>query len=458
MVNAAIKFWRNNLRVIPPDERSAFFQQVYFTNYYRARIFAIALFVIHLFVVYIDIQHETSGLWTVMPGYRYLFYLHIVLLAVLLVFIVLMTAAKPSAPQSVRLSHIVTVVLFMVFILFWAASVSSVDQMIHGLITVYIIGLFGIAVAFYVSGTTSFLMYFAANAYFLVGITQTQSNPNVLLGHYLNGTALVVVAWVLSRLVFSSRVKEFLDTRIIESQKVEIKEAKEKTESILTNILPENVVNQINGLGYPAPRYNASTTIVFADFVSFYKIAETSDALMVLKIMERFFNSFDDCIRSHRLEKLKTIGDCYMFAGGLFTEDDQLEESVEAALEMREMVRDSSEVLRSRTGHEWALRIGIHTGPAIAGIIGTWRFTYDVWGPTVNIASRLEAASLPHKVNVSQHVYDLLRKTGKYVLEPRGALSIKNMSPVEMYFVDRKNGVDSGIPHVSAEGVEESRD
>ncbi|HQT91019.1 MAG TPA: adenylate/guanylate cyclase domain-containing protein [Candidatus Kryptobacter bacterium] len=177
---------------------------------------------------------------------------------------------------------------------------------------------------------------------------------------------------------------------------------------------------------------------MFAAFVSFYKIAETSDAREVLKILEEMFNAFDGCVRRHNLEKLKTIGDCYMFAGGLFAEDNQLEEAVEAALEIREEVRRYSDDLRSRTGHDWALRIGIHTGPAITGIIGTWRFIYDVWGPTVNIASRLEAASLPHKINVSQQVYDSLRRTNRYTLEPRGALAIKNMQAVEMYFVERK--------------------
>lgn len=439
MFDPAIRFWQDSFKTIPPDKRSLFLQDTYFTNYYRARIFAVALFVINIFVIYIDFQHDTGGLWMQIPGYRYLFYLHVVLEIVLLVFMILLTIAKPSSPSAVRTPHIGAVLLFIFFMLVWAASVSSVDQMVQGLITVYTMALFGVAVAFYVSGTTSFLMYFVAHVFFIAAISRTQPNPDILLSHYLNATALVVIAWVLSRLVFSSRVKEFLDTQVIERQKVEIEETRKKSETILKNILPENIVKQINGLGYPPPKYNSSTTIVFADFVSFYRIAETSDAVNVLKILERLFNSFDDCIRSHNLEKLKTIGDCYMFAGGLFTDDNQLEDSVEAALEMMEIVRDSSEVLRSKTGHEWALRTGIHTGPAITGIIGTWRFIYDVWGPTVNIASRLEAASLPHKINVSQQVYDSLRKGDKYTLEPRGALAIKNMQPVEMYFVDRKN-------------------
>ncbi len=439
MGNPVLKFWQNSLRTIPSGERRSFLNEVYFTNYFRVRIFAVALFTIEAFVIVVDLQHVASGLWKMIEVYRYLYYLHLLLLAVLLVFIVLTTVRKPDSPKSIRAFHMATVLLFILFIMIWAASVATVEQTFHGLITVYVIAIFGIAVAFYVSGAMSLLMYLAAHACFLIGISYFQSNPEILLGHYLNSTALVVVAWVLSRLVFSARVKEYLDNRTIEKQKLEIQAAKDESDTILRNILPENIVSQINGLGYPQPRYNSSTTIVFADFVSFYRIVETSDALKVLKILEKLFNSFDDCVRRHNLEKLKTIGDCYMYAGGLFTEDNQLEDSIEAAVEMREIVRESSEQLRSRTGRDWAIRIGIHTGPAITGIIGTWRFIFDVWGPTVNVASRLEAASQANKINVSREVYEHLKRSGKYDLEPRGALAIKDMEPVEMFFVERKD-------------------
>lgn len=436
--NPVLRFWQNSLRTIPSEERLPFLNEVYFTNYFRVRIFAVVLFTIQAFVIVVDLQHMANGLWKMIEGYRYLFYLHLLLEAVLLVFIVLTSIRKPDSPKSIRVSHMATVLLFILFIMIWAAAVATVDQTIHGLITIYIITIFGIAVAFYVSGAMSLLMYLAAHACLLVGISYFQSNPEILLGHYLNSTVLVVVAWVLSRLVFSARVKEYLDNRTIEKQKREIQAAREESDTILKKILPENIVSQINGLGYPQPRYNSSTTIVFADFVSFYRIVETSDALKVLKILEKLFNSFDDCVRRHNLEKLKTIGDCYMYAGGLFTDDSQLEDSIEAAVEMREIVRESSEQLRSRTGRDWAIRIGIHTGPAITGIIGTWRFIFDVWGPTVNVASRLEAASQANKINVSREVYEHLKKSGKYDLEPRGALAIKDMEPVEMFFVEKK--------------------
>lgn len=438
MNKSVLRFWRNSLRAIPEEQKLEFLRETYFTNYYRARIFSVAIFLIHIFLIYVDLQHKAAGLWETMPGYLYLFYLHVILEVVLLLFIIVMTIFKPGSVKEVRFSSMVTAVLFMLFLLLWSAAVSSSDQMIHGMITVYIMVVFGIGVAFYVTGATSLVMYILAHIFFLIGITHTQTDPNVLLGNYINGSALAVVAWVLSRLVFSARVREFLSAKTIEQQKVEIEEAKEKIESILKNILPESIVKQINGAGYPPPEYNPSTTIVFADFVSFYKIAETSDARDVLKILENMFDAFDEEVRKHKLEKLKTIGDCYMFAGGLFTEENQLVDTVEAAMGIREIVKKFSCDLKPRTGHDWALRIGIHTGPAITGIIGSWRFIYDVWGPTVNIASRLEAASLPNKINVSQQVFDQLSKTGRYSLEPRGALAIKNMEAVEMYFVEKE--------------------
>jgi class 3 adenylate cyclase len=438
LTNSLPRFWQNSLRMIPAEERFPFIQESYYANYYRARIFAVAIFVIHLFLIYIDFRHKLDGLWTTVSGYEYLFYLHIVLETALLFFIVLMTLKKPPTVRDTQVSHILTVILFVLFILLWSASLSMVDQMIHGMITVYIMAVFGIAVAFYITGATSLLLYLFAHIYFLEGISRLQPNHDILLGHYINGTALAVIAWVLSRLVFSARVREFVQTRTIERQKLEIQESKEKIESILKNILPVEIVRKMDGLTFPPPENNSSLTIAFADFVSFYKIAEKSDARDVVRILEGMFNSFDNVVRKRGLEKLKTIGDCYMFAGGLFTEDNQLIDTVEAAMEIRDIVRKYSGELKSATGYDWALRIGIHTGPAITGIIGTWRFIYDVWGPTVNIASRLEVASLPNKINVSRQVFEQLNTVDGYSLESRGALAIKNMEAVEMYFVERR--------------------
>lgn len=435
--NFPLKFWQNSLRLIPPDNRKEFLQEAYFTNLYRARIFTIALLAFHIALLAVDFSHKKQGLWITMPGYVYLFYMHLILIGALFIFIIFFHATRRASPGQVKKSDMAILLVFVEFMLLWSAGLSTVDQLIHSQITVYLIAIFAVGASFYISGTYSILLYAIAHIVFLIGINTTQSNPDIALGHYINGTALVVIAWVLSRMVFAARVREFLHTKTIEEQKVQIESSKDKVESILKSILPESIVRTINGIGYPSPEYNRSTTIVFADFVSFHKIAEKSDAREVVSILEWMFELFDETVKKYNLEKLKTIGDCYMYAGGLFTDESQVEEAVEAALDIVEKTRLTSVKLKASTGNEWAVRVGIHTGPAITGIIGRWRFIYDVWGPTVNIASRLESASLPNRVNISKQVYELIAPLNKYEFEPRGSLSIKNMDPVEMFFVER---------------------
>ncbi|GEM_PF-2166447 len=435
--NFPLKFWQNSLRQISVGDQRAFLQEAYFTNLYRARVFAIALLVFHVLLLAVDFSHQKQGLWTTVPGYIYLFYMHLLLIGALCIFTLVFYATKKSSPEEVTKKDMALLLLFAIFMLLWSAGLSTVDQLIHSQITVYLIAIFAVGVSFYISGTYSVLLYTIAHLSFLIGIRMAQPNPNIALGHYINGTALVIIAWTLSRMIFAARVREFLHTKTIEQQNVQIELSKNRVESILKNILPEPIVRTINRFGYPPPEYNESTTIVFADFVSFHKIAEKSDAREVVSILERMFGLFDETIRKYKLEKLKTIGDCYMFAGGLFTDESQTLEAVEAALDIVEKTRSISGELKSSTGNEWAIRIGVHTGPAITGIIGRWRFIYDVWGPTVNIASRLESASLPNRVNISKQVYELLAPLNKYSFEPRGSLSIKNMEPVEMFFVDR---------------------
>ncbi|MCD4734000.1 adenylate/guanylate cyclase domain-containing protein, partial [bacterium] len=154
---------------------------------------------------------------------------------------------------------------------------------------------------------------------------------------------------------------------------------------------------------------------------------------LIVSTLERLFGGFDEIVQHHGLEKLKTIGDGYMYAGGLFEEGNQVEQSVLAAQEIIAFVKRETRKLKEQTGFEWSLRIGIHTGSTITGIIGKWRFLYDVWGNTVNIAARMEAASESNRINVSKLVHDELQS--RFDFEYRGVLPIKNLQPIEMFFV-----------------------
>lgn len=211
-----------------------------------------------------------------------------------------------------------------------------------------------------------------------------------------------------------------------------------KIAELLHNVLPIQIVKEYNEHGFSKPVLKNNATIIFTDFVSFSKFAEGASPQIVVDNLDRIFSKFDDIVKSKNLEKLKTIGDSYVFAGGLFSGSNQLEESLEACFEMVDYIGKGKKEFIEATGYDWTMRIGIHIGSVVTGLIGKWRFLYDTWGNTVNIASRLEGASETNRINTSKEVFELLNKSNKYNFEYRGSLPIKNMNPIEMYFVELK--------------------
>jgi len=209
----------------------------------------------------------------------------------------------------------------------------------------------------------------------------------------------------------------------LELRTAQLAEAHKRADELLRNILPDVVVTELEETAASQPRLVPDATIVFVDFVAFTTIAGEVTAKALLLKLSAYFHAFDLIVKESGLEKLKTVGDGYMFAGGLFAADDQLEECVRAALEIVKFVGE----------RDWHVRVGVHAGPCIAGLVKGWRMIYDVWGAAVNLASRLEQASEPGRVNVSREVYERLKD--RYEFEYRGEIPVHNLGPTPMYFV-----------------------
>ena len=177
-----------------------------------------------------------------------------------------------------------------------------------------------------------------------------------------------------------------------------------------------------------------SVSVMFTDFKGFTKIAEKLTPTELITELDGCFSYFDSLMERFNLEKLKTIGDSYMCAGGIpMTNTTHPIDCVLAALEIQAMMFQVKK-LKEGLGHPyWELRLGIHTGPLIAGVIGEKKFTYDVWGDTVNIASRMESSGIAGKVNISSATYNLVKDF--FDCEYRGKVQAKNKGDVEMYFV-----------------------
>ena len=205
---------------------------------------------------------------------------------------------------------------------------------------------------------------------------------------------------------------------------------KEKSEALLLNILPTAIVSRLNLGETVIADHIPDATILFADLVGFTGLSAQLSATRLVKLLNMLFSEFDRLSIDFGLEKIKTIGDAYMVAGGLTCEgSDHAEAVARMALSMVDASRSTSDLL----GLPLQLRIGIHTGPVVAGIIGTHRFIYDVWGDTVNTASRMETYGIANEINVTQALYDRLQD--RFIFEPRGTIEVAGKGMLQAFFL-----------------------
>jgi class 3 adenylate cyclase len=210
---------------------------------------------------------------------------------------------------------------------------------------------------------------------------------------------------------------------------------KQRTEALLLNILPQETAIELIQTGQTKTRSYDSTSVLFTDFVNFTNIAANVSPEKLIEELDYYFREFDRIVERHGLEKIKTIGDSYMCAGGLPTPNDtHAHDAVQAGLDICRFVEISAAASQQRCGYGFAVRVGIHTGSVVAGVVGARKFAYDIWGDTVNLAARMEEKSQPNRVNISQSTYDLVK--ADFTCTHRGPVSIKHRGEVDMFFVE----------------------
>jgi len=222
----------------------------------------------------------------------------------------------------------------------------------------------------------------------------------------------------------------------INQQKQIIEQEQEKSEKLLLNILPFEVARQLKSKGRAGTRQYKLVSVLFADFKGFSKISRTLDPKDLVSILDSYFATFDEITGRHYIEKIKTIGDAYMCAGGLpLSNKSNPIDAVLAGLEIQHYLNtlNDSKVLNNLP--VWELRLGIHTGPVVAGVVGKKRFAYDIWGDTVNIASRMEQSGYVGMVNISGSTYAYIKDF--FDCNNRGKIETKNMGKIDMFFVNR---------------------
>ncbi|MGH3066155.1 MAG: adenylate/guanylate cyclase domain-containing protein [Gaiellaceae bacterium] len=205
--------------------------------------------------------------------------------------------------------------------------------------------------------------------------------------------------------------------------------AQRRVETLLTNILPEEIAERLQVEPQSIADHFDAASILFADVVDFTPLSSRLDAREVVGLLDRLFTSFDAVVDRYGVEKIKTIGDCYMVAAGVpRPRDDHAHALVRVALEMRECAKGC---LPGDGQNDLRLRIGISSGPVVAGIIGKRRFLYDLWGDTVNMASRMESHGVPDTIQMTRSTWELVRDD--FATEPRGPVEVKGKGKVETW-------------------------
>lgn len=225
-------------------------------------------------------------------------------------------------------------------------------------------------------------------------------------------------------------------TSVLRDKNQEIAAEKDKSDALLLNILPNSVAEELKNFGKTSSFRYDEATVMFTDFKGFTTFASQNDPEDVVAMLDYYFRGFDEIISHFRIEKIKTIGDAYLCVSGApMANPDHAKDMVQAALIFQEFVRKSAHKRFGKGSELLEMRIGIHSGPLVAGVVGSKKFAYDVWGDTVNVAARMEQASESGQINVSENVVQACGDNFHFYY--RGELEAKNKGKLKMYFVEK---------------------
>lgn len=244
--------------------------------------------------------------------------------------------------------------------------------------------------------------------------------------------AVIILISIIAMLAILAFMEKRRDNRIIAAEK-------KKSDELLLNILPSEVADELKEYGHAKARNYDMATVLFADIKNFTQAAETMGPEKLVSEIDFYFRKFDEIIVRHKIEKIKTIGDAYLCVGGLPVADsDNAFYVLSAAIEMQQFMVDTKRVREKNGEMFFEVRIGIHTGPLVAGIVGMRKFAYDIWGDTVNVAARMEQNGQEGKINISGSTYNLVKD--KFSCNYRGKIDAKNKGQIDMYFFTSKIG------------------
>ena len=286
--------------------------------------------------------------------------------------------------------------------------------------------------------TSTIIAYFAANfacfwiaRYCYTIIAPINSFPEMKNVAVSNHVLMFVILFLI---IYYFKAENASQEKLLEVRNDNLNNEKEKSDKLLLNILPVETADELKATGSAQARKYDHVTVMFTDFKNFTLVSENMTPEEIVKEINYCYSAFDKILKKHGVEKIKTIGDGYMAAGGLPVKNQTNHfDTINAALEIRDFLEKEKGERIKENKIFFEARIGVHTGPVIAGVVGLDKFAYDIWGDTVNTASRLESSGEPGRINISGSTYELVKND--FTCTYRGKMQAKNKGEVDMYFV-----------------------
>lgn len=304
-------------------------------------------------------------------------------------------------------------------VIFLATYVGAVSWLRQGDVSLYALGIVFVATMLSTPAHYRRPFYGLSLLVIAVPMVANYQGAGALFNALLHPLCVVLVALQLDKYAYAHNLELYKEMRRADNERA-------RADKVLFNVLPTSIANELKR----AEKVNAvkfeQMGVMFADIVGFTSFSQALAPQALVVVLDQIFSRFDSLVEKYGLEKIKTIGDAYMAVSHKETE-----KLVLLALDMLDAIAQHNR----QNGTGLQLRIGLHVGPAVAGVIGVKRFLYDVWGDTVNVASRMESSGEPGKVQVTEAVFEQLR--GRFDFECRGKLAVKGMGTMTTYFVDR---------------------
>lgn len=402
------------------------------------RIYLISLLGLFFFCLFMGLDYLRYTNGKILSGnlYFFLFLNHLSFLFFIFPVITIGTNRKIFAKRKFKPSafFIYSWTIFLGMALITMAILSLIDRDSLTMYTIYIIiANFGLIMVHRDRILLNLISFLAIS---IACIFLFHHNMELLIINFMEIIGVTVVCLVVSTQMFNAYVNKLYSDYFLKEKNKEINKEKKRGDKLLHNILPKQIAKELMSKGSVTPRYYNSATIMLIDFKDFSTISKRLTPQELIKELDYCFKKFDHLTAKHNLEKIKTIGDAYLCVGGVPNNNiTHAMNSIEAAHEILTFLNEWNTKRIANNEPPFESRIGIHTGSIIAGVVGDRKFVFDIWGDAVNTTARIESNGKAGQINISQTTYDLVKT--EIECDHRGKIPIKNLDPIDMYFVKK---------------------